>query len=321
MSILQRRRVAVLTNPRSGMNTRRAGLAKTLGSYLSSPQWVYAPETLHELDTVAADIRRCHPDILAIVGGDGTAHQALTRLIFEHETHADQPLPQVLIIPTGSTNNLAWTLGMTRWSAVDLCRRLEAKLASGTPFETTPLAPLRVGDAYGFTLGAGLPNVILERYYASGAGGPAGALKILLGLLAQETLALLPPRRRSMSPLPSEVRLIDGTEERRSPYDEHTIILAGAFETIGLGCLALPDARRDPGKFMVRASALSLFGLVANARAIRNGQPLPKTFGGTAAHAIVGFEQLIRPLLDGDFLPPTREVTITTGPALTFVTG
>ena len=323
MTIFRRRRVAVLTNPRSGKNTKRAGLAKALGSFLTSPRWVYAPETLQQLDRDAATIRRERHDVVAIIGGDGTASQALTRLIIEHEAHADQPMPQVIIVPTGSMNNLATTLGQTRWPADVFVRRIVEKLASGAPFDTAHLAMLRCGDAFGTTFGAGFPVSFLEKYYADGAGGPPGALRTVLQVLLNDALVALPfvKRQRLINPLSSEVTMIDGDQRVTSPYGEHTLIMAGSIETIGLNCAALPQARRDHGKFMLRASSLSVWGLAACIGPLWIGAPLPMTFEGTTARAELRFDTPTRTMLDGDFQPATRELALSMGPTLTFITG
>lgn len=325
MSIFNRRhRVAVLVNPHSGKNTKRAGLAKTLGSYLVSPSRLFAPATLFELDVAVAAVCRLRPDILVIIGGDGTVHNALTRLIHEYAGSGVKVLPRIVIVPAGSMNNLAGTFGATSWTVTEFVQRFKAKLDSGAAFDTARLAPLRCDDDYGITFCFGLSTAFLERYWASGSGGPLGAVRTAVGTLLDEAVTVLPfarGRRPASRPIPSEVILVDERGRRRSPYQAHTVVIAGVTETIGLGCRALPDARRDPGKFMIRASTLSFWDLATRLGQFWFGADMPGTFEGTATSAELNCETPASAMLDGDLLPARRDLRLSLGPELTFITG
>ena len=324
MRIFRKRQVAVLANPYSGMNTSRAGLATVIGAYLATPRWCYAPDTLTKLDAAAAEIVRRCPDVVAVAGGDGMAHQALTRLIREHADQPGYPMPQILILPTGTMNNVATTLGLMHRPADQLAQRIATKISSGAPLDTAHLAPMRVGDEFGFMYGAGLPVTILRRYNEAGAGGPRTVVKTVLRLILNEVLTTATFGRCRQSlfpPVPSQVEVFEKGESRVFPYSAYTAILAGTIETCGVGCRALPLARQDPHEFMVRASALNFWGVAALLGPLWAGMPLPWTHDARTAQTRVTYETPMVAMLDGDFLEPSRSVDISTGPLLTFVTG
>jgi diacylglycerol kinase family enzyme len=69
---VEKKMVAVVTNPNAGKNTPRAGLGKVIASILATPHWTYNPETLIALEETAKELRHDRPDIIVIAGGDGS---------------------------------------------------------------------------------------------------------------------------------------------------------------------------------------------------------------------------------------------------------
>lgn len=318
----RKRRLAVISNPHSGRHTRRAGLARVIGSYLAAPRWHYSPETLSDLDDAVAEIGRQAPDVVAFIGGDGAVHQGLTRLLLESDGKGS--LPQILVVPTGTMNGLAVALGLQRWTIEQLARRVREKLDSGLPFDTVNLAPVRVGDEYGFLYGSGYPSAILERYYAAPGRGPRTVALLSARLLAESLLASLTFGRlgRQHFELSSSiVEVYDGVGFRPSPHPAHSAILAGTIESVGLGCKALPAAREKPLEFMLRASAMTFGGFMVALGPLWAGLPLPRTFDATTCLARITHETPTVAMLDGDLLAPARDVQISIGPMLSFITG
>jgi diacylglycerol kinase family enzyme len=151
------KKVAVVTNPKAGKNTPRAGLGKVISSILATPRWTYNPETLSALEGTAKQLSHDRPDILVIAGGDGTVHETLSKVLLEHERSPATPIPQILVIPIGTMNNLATTLGLTKHPAVKLAELIAAKIRDKRPLDVTPLNPLKINDEFGFLYGTGLP--------------------------------------------------------------------------------------------------------------------------------------------------------------------
>jgi len=145
----------------------QAGLGRVISSILATPRWTYNPETLSALEGTAKQLGRDRPDILVIVGGDGTVHQTLSKVLLEHERSPATPIPQILIIPIGTMNNLATTLGLTKHPAVKLAESVAAKIREKRPLDVTPLNPLKIKRRVWFSLrgrtSRELPAEVLRR--------------------------------------------------------------------------------------------------------------------------------------------------------------
>ncbi len=180
-----KKRVAVIHNPHSGKNTPRYGFGKIIADILSTPRYTYDTATLGELKQAARQIHMDNTDIAVIVGGDGSVRLDLTRILREYAKTPGRPLPQFVIIPTGTRNVVADNLGIMSHSAVDFAKRLAAKIEHNLPFDTAHLNPLKINDEYGFMYGSGLPaNAVAQYYdradYRCAASGGASSLEALV---------------------------------------------------------------------------------------------------------------------------------------------
>ncbi|HSD12485.1 MAG TPA: diacylglycerol kinase family protein [Patescibacteria group bacterium] len=319
----RQRKVAAFTNPNAGKNTPRAGLGRVVASILTTPSWVYDTRTLEELEERCEGLRRSRPDTIVVIGGDGTVHQTLTRIIREYQ-QSGLPMPQILIIPTGTMNTVATTLGLTRHPAVRLAELISAKIRENRPFDHVHLAPLKVNDEYGFLYGSGIVVNFLEEYYRDHNRGTKRAVKVILGSLLHELGCLVTfrkPKNPLMRQVHAKITLPDGNEPPVAPFMTHTGIMVGAVDQIGMGCKGLPDARSRPGTFMLRDTALSFWGLAANLGMLWAGMPMPKTYDVNVSRLVVDYEQPTVTQIDGDIKAPTTRDVIECGPTLSFITG
>lgn len=161
----RKKRIAVIHNPHSGKNTPRFGYGKIIADILSTPRYTYDTATLGELKQAARHIHADRTDIAVIIGGDGTLRLDLTRILREYAKTPGLPLPQFVIIPTGTRNVVADNLGILSHSAVDFAKRLAAKIEHNLPFDTAHLNPLKINDEYGFMYGSALPANAVMQYY------------------------------------------------------------------------------------------------------------------------------------------------------------
>lgn len=323
---VRKRKVAVVTNPNAGKNTPRAGLGKVIASILTTPYWTYNTETLGALQGAAQQIRHDRPDILVIAGGDGTIHHTLTSVLKAHESAPGAPLPQILIIPIGTMNTVATSLGLTRHPAVRLAELVATKIRENRPLDHVHLNPLKVNDEYGFLYGSGLVVNFLEKYYEDREQrGPKRAVKVILGALGNEIVSAITFRKPThglMKPVHAKIALPGGHEPPVAPLMTHTAILVGAVDQIGMGCKGLPDARTHPGKFMLRSTNLSFWGLMANVGPLWAGFPLTSsTFDATTDRLTIEYEEPTVVQLDGDLKPARAVDVIESGPTVPFVTG
>jgi hypothetical protein len=322
---VEKKNVAVVTNPNAGKNTPRAGLGKVIASILATPHWTYNPETLSALADSAKELSRDRPDIIVIAGGDGSVHQTLSKVLLEHERSPDTPLPQILIIPIGTMNNLATTIGLTRHPAVKLAELVAAKLRENHPLDVTHLNPLKINDEYGFLYGTGLPVNFLQKYYEDRKNrGRKRAIKVILATLGNEIASLVTFRKSKQiltRPVHAKITLPDGNEPPVAPFMTHTGILCASIDQIGLGCRAMPDARSRPGCFMLRSTHLSFWGLAVSLGALWVGLPLPATFDAVVPHLTIDYQEPTIATVDGDMKPPRASDVIGCGPTLSFITG
>ncbi len=320
----RQRRVAAFTNPNAGKNTPRAGLGRVVASVLTTPSWVYDTRTLEELEERCEGLRRSCPDIIVVIGGDGTVHQTLTRILREYQ-QSGMPMPQILVVPTGTMNNVATTLGLTRVPAVRLAELIAAKIRENRPLDVVHLAPMKVNDEYGFLYGSGIVVNFLEEYYRDKENrGAKRAVKVILAALAHELGCLLTfrkPKNPLMRQVHAKITLPDGNDPPVAPFMTHTGILVGTADQIGMGCRGLPDARAKPGTFMLRDTSLSFWGLAANLGMLWAGLPIPKTYDVNVPRLVVEYEHPTVTQIDGDLKEPTLRDVIEYGPTLSFITG
>ncbi len=319
----RQRKVAAFTNPNAGKNTPRAGLGRVAASILTTPSWVYDTRTLEGLEERCEGLRRSRPDTIVVIGGDGTVHQTLTRIIREYQ-QSGLSMPQILIIPTGTMNTVATTLGLTRHPAIRLAELISAKISENRPFDHVHLAPLKVNDEYGFLYGSGIVVNFLEEYYRDKNRGTKRAVKVILGSLLHELGCLVTfrkPKNPLMRQVHAKITLPDGNDPPVAPFMTRTGIMVGAVDQIGMGCKGLPDARSRPGTFMLRDTALSFWGLAANLGMLWAGMPMPKTYDVNVSRLVVDYEQPTVTQIDGDIKAPTTRDVIECGPTLSFITG
>ena len=319
------KKVAVVTNPKAGKNTPRAGLGKVISSILATPRWTYNPETLSALEGAAKQLSHDRPDILVIAGGDGTVHQTLSKVLLEHEHSPATPIPQILIIPIGTMNNLATTLGLTKHPAVKLAELVAAKIRDKRPLDVMPLNPIKINDEFGFFYGTGLPVNFLQKYYEDRKRrGPKRAIKVVLATLGNEIVSLLTFRKSKQiltRPVHATITLPDGNDPSVAPSTTHTGIICASIDDIGLGCRAMPQARSQPGCFMLRSTRLSFWGLVASLGPLWAGLPLPATFDAVVPHLPIDYQEPTIATVDGDIKPPRTNDVIGCGPTVSFITG
>ena len=322
---MNKKKVAVVTNPNAGKNTPRAGLGKVIASILATPRWTYNPETLSALEGTAKELSHDRPDILVIAGGDGSVHQTLSKVLLEHEHSPDTPLPQILIIPIGTMNNLATTIGLTRHPAVKLAELLAAKIHENRPLDVTHLNPLKINDEYGFLYGTGLPVNFLQKYYEDPKKrGAKRAIKVILATLGNEIASLVTFRKSKQiltRPVHAKITLPDGNDPPVAPFMSHTGILCASIDQVGLGCRAMPEARSKPGCFMLRSTRLSFWRLAMNLGALWVGRTLPDTFDAVVPHLTIDYQEPTIANVDGDMKQPRTSDIITCGPTVSFITG
>jgi hypothetical protein len=257
-----------------------------------------------------------------LAGGDGTVQQYLTKLVRRYESE-DQALPRFLVLPTGTMNNLAGVLGITRMPPQRFAERMNQKLERSDALSVTRIRTLKVNDEIGFVFGAGLPVGIIRHYESLGAGGAANALRTVAEAFAGRFSERLTLGRFGFSSPPVtaelEVQPTEGPPKviRRRDY---TAIMAGTIENIGLGCSGLPEARLSGG-FVLRTSTLTVQAMMFLIGPLWAGMPLLDTDDTDSRRVRITYATPTIRLLDGEIKPPAREDVLSLGPEVNFIVG
>jgi hypothetical protein len=154
--------------------------------------------------------------------------------------------------------------------------------------------------------------------------GKERALQVIRETLWDEIKSLFTFRRSSRiltEPVHAEIVLPECFDPPVAPFMTHTGIMVSSVEDVGMGCRGMPYARREVGKFMLRSTNLSFWGLAANTLMLWNGLSLTKTFDAVVPSLVVKYHEPTVRTLDGDFLAPSKHDRIDCGPLLEFIIG
>lgn len=243
-------------------------------------------------------------DITALVplGGDGTLSGVLTAAC---QRWGAEHLPAVLPLRAGTMNMVALDVRHRRETPLDTLTRVVRAHRAGRPLDTCERALLQSSTGHtGFVAGLGAPTRFLMHYDAHG-GGFRQALDSLLqysgsalfrGRLARELLA----------PLDATLT-VDDAPPRSLPL---SLLLAMSVDTLPLG-FQVGQAARTGGMTLLLGEPDPV-RLVLSLPLIHRGW-LPGATGMTrltCQRLTLDFAQPQPWQLDGDVLPPTRQLTL-----------
>ena len=260
---------------------------------------------------------------IAVAGGDGTVHHAITWLL---NRPPGTPLPPLAILPTGTTNVTAHDIRADMSPARELRGLLDRILRERIPSGLVPRRTMAVrlgdevapryslmGGAAGIYQGTVLIRRHLRRLGARGALGPiAGMVRMIAPLLVG---------RNSIEPVASGIT----ADAIPLPPARYVLILLSTLHSLspgvspfwgsGPGALRLTLVREQPRRF-VRAVWPGLRGRQGSATTPENGY-LSLNADVLEIRMNGGF------VLDGEILEVREDqpVRVTTGPELLFLRG
>lgn len=137
--------IAVISNPRSGVNRRNPELLKRLAYVLGDKGELAQPPDLDHLEETVRSLRERDIDILCVNGGDGTLHKVLSALVrvygdgLSGEALTRVRLPYIAILKAGTVNTISRNIGL----------RMRARPFLGTIVDAWHAdAPLQIGRAH-----------------------------------------------------------------------------------------------------------------------------------------------------------------------------
>jgi diacylglycerol kinase (ATP) len=287
---------------------------------------VFAPKTLDELDEAAAALRASPPAVIAVHGGDGTLHRAVTAL---GRVFGPDPIPPLAVLCGGTMNVVAASLGIRAPPMTFLSQVVDATRA-GRPLETLQRRCMHIGDALGFIFGNGLMANFLGEYYGTGHYGPARAAWLLLRA-AGSSLIGGPFIRRLFRRFEGTIR-VDGQLLERTSF---VGVGAATVREVGLGFKLNHRADDDPERFGVLAIHGAPLSLVPDFWSVHAGRGIaPKRAFSTVASTLEivpkngdgdrdgdgkGRGGSMAYTIDGDLYRGEGPLVVSIGPHITFV--
>jgi len=306
--------IAIFVNPRSRSNRRDPGLATRLAAAVGDAGRVIATRTLDELDQAARELAAAPPSVVAIHGGDGTLHVALTALL---AAFGDRPLPPFAILGGGTMNVVTSSLHI-RVDAIPFLKGLAEAVRAGRTPATLARRCMRVGERYGFVFGNGvLANFLVEYYGGPNGYGPGRAL-FLLTRLFLSAIIRGPFMRRVFRRFRGRVS-VDG---QPLEFPDLMAVGVGTVREVGLGFKLYHRADDDPDRFGVVAIHSGALALVADLAAVRTGRGISprRAFSAVASEMdIQSLEPDMPYTIDGDIYRTSGLLPIRIGPVLAIV--
>ncbi len=227
-------RVGILCNSDSGRVRSRMPEVRALCRRIAGAN--YAEVDGATLDgPLVPELLSQQPELLVVVGGDGTLHNVLGRLLAPDRS---APMPAVLAVPAGTTNMSALDLGV-RGRPLAVLERLRARLveqaAASLPGGPRPILQVtRTGSAplCGFFFGAGIIARGVD-YFSSHVRTSGITGELASGLVMARFLgALLGADRGGLTaPVYAAINGIEGVTGRQA----YMAILASVADRLLLG--------------------------------------------------------------------------------------
>ncbi len=301
--------IALISNPFSRQNRRHPDWLKKMKALLPNNTLARFPTSFEEMDEAMAVFKKRNVDILAINGGDGTVHIALTHLM---KVYGEHPLPKIAILKGGTMNQTAVNLRI-KGSPPSILRRVIKAYESGE-VKTRRLSLLRIEDRYGFIFGNGAVCSFMDAYHHSGNPSPWVAFKTVARIVGS-VIVRGKTARQVFAPVKLEL-IADGFSFGRKPY------LATIITTIpelGLGFSMMHRANNGDTVHLLAPHEKAK--PVANIFRFWFGRSVPPhEFDDTVAEKIlIKSAKKFKYTIDGDFYGSKGDLLVEKGPTLDIV--
>ncbi len=304
--------IGVISNRNARLNKLYPQLKNRLAFLVGRGGDLASTGSLDDARSAMEEFKRVGIDMVAISGGDGTAHRTIEILI---DVYGDTELPPVLLLPTGTQNMIPGSFGI-RNSGVTTLLLAMARYRHNIPLRCIRRNVLKVNEHYSFMFGVGIAPRFLQEYYRLEATTPIKAA-LLAGRLALEGIQGTERAKWLTAKMPMEMRFDEGRALRLQPHS----VFCSFIEEISLRFKIFPRAGWDEGVFEV---------LQAKDSPILVPKGMPFLWMGTT-RPVEGFDRamarrlelvLDKPepyTLDGDVYDPTDHFVIEAGPEIDFV--
>ena len=304
--------IGLVSNPYSKKNRKHPERLQQLIECAPDRDLVRLPDTFEKMDEAMEHFKKTGVDIIAINGGDGTVHVALTSMM---KAYRGLPLPKIAILKGGTMNMTATNLKL-KGNTVAIFKRVVKAYNEEREIKVRKISLLKVNDRYGFIFGSGAVCTFMDLYHRSSNPSPLVAAKSVLAM-AGSMLVHGKLAKEFFKPTWQELNA-DGFSFGKAPY---LAFLITTLPSVGLGMNLTFRAKVDPKKaqmiaFRDKARIVPQVARVWLGRAI----PPDVVDDTVGSHFFINGEKSFRYTLDGDMYSSSGKLVVETGPLLNLVT-
>ena len=305
--------IGVISNRNARLNKLHPELKDQLAYVIGSNGEVSSTGSITDAYKAAETFRRIGIDVIAIRGGDGTAHRTMEILF---DVYGNHPLPPILLLPTGTQNMVPRSFGIDGSGLANLMLAV-MRYRHNVPMRCIQRNLLRVNGHLSFMFGLGVAARFMVKYYESGETNPKGAAKLLAELVASAAVGGDLVKEMLAK---TNVRIeVDGSVVEES-LPVHTFFCS-FVERLPLHFMLFPEAGYQSGAFQTVWSNAKPLDVAKEFPAILRGctGPINGLTRALAHHVVLDFEKPESFTLDGELYPETTHFEIEAGPEIPFV--
>lgn len=303
--------IGVISNRNARLNKLHPELKDQLAYVIGSNGEVSSTASIDDAYRAMETFRRIGIDIIAISGGDGTAHRTMEILLDVYKGHQ---LPAVLLLPTGTQNMVPRSFGIEGSGLANLMLA-NLRYRHNVPMRCIRRNLLKVNGHMSFMFGTGLAARFMTEYYA-GETNPKGATKLLIRI-TMDVASNGELSQRLLAPFNAKLRFDDEPEVSKKLY----IFFCSFVERLPLHFALFPRCGREPGKFEVAYSGSPGLQVAKCFPAMIAGSTadFPSAPRRLASRLIMDIDNPEPYTLDGELYDPTTHFEIESGPEIDFV--
>ncbi len=306
--------IGVITNPKAKKNIKRPWIKDSLQRIVGDSGWVYETRSIDELPALAHDFIDKGIDILAINGGDGTAHVTLTNFIPVY-LEKGLALPKLLSLRGGTMNTISKSI-KHKGKGEEILTSVVQKYKEGKEIQHVRQPVLKINEKYGFIWGYGIAGNFLEYYYKGAVLGPWQAFKVTARLIAsaifQTSMA-----KEIFGKHPTVMEMEGDTVE----MPDCRAILICSIKEVGLGVKLAYRAYEKPGYVHIRGTTMNPFKVVPFVPKIILGKRVknPGVIDELGKNVYIKTEGNPPYTVDGEMYKDANEFRVCQGPVLNVI--
>lgn len=305
--------IGVISNRNSRLNRLNPELKDQLAFVIGSDGDVSSTSSINDVYKAVETFRRIGIDIIAISGGDGTAHRTMEIII---EVYGGSKIPPILLLPTGTMNMVPRSFGIAGSGLANLLLA-DARYRHNIPMRCIQRNMLCVNNHVSFMFGVGVSARFMKTFYEEGDRSPIGAAAILTRLVSD---ALFDGQKTKYHLEPMDMTLeIDG--KRVAEHAPLHTCFASFIERLPLHFVLFPRAGRKEGVFEVVYSKEKPLDIAKRFPAVLSGSTLPDKVlvHAMAKHLTIRLAKPEIYTLDGELYDPVDHFEIKAGPVIDFL--